>query len=120
MIVDSDYRARSKPSVECPACGSPRCAKLGGGRANDGSIPIRYRRCRDCEHSFVTAEVVVPGMKSISPLDEDFRKRNRDYKRVISNYKGGVPRGGVRVESDRLIVSVKVQRKPRQGYRRAA
>lgn len=85
-------------------------------RANDGSIPIRQYRCFDCGAWNLTAELVIPAATSLGALDEQVRRRQRDYKRRINDYKGGAPRGGVRLSSDRLAFSVRVLRGKRSGY----
>lgn len=120
LSIVANFRGKSPPKrgVECPYCGSPRTRNTDTGWANDGTIPVHRAKCWDCRGNFVTAEVVVPDVRGVSPFDEIKRMRHRDSHRRRRGFHGGEPRTR-RLDSDRLVIRVKVLR-GRWANRRAA
>ena len=97
------YRA-----TECPHCGSVRSRVKAIGYSDEPeSYRIRYRRCIDCDETYTTAEVVVPGT-TFYRLEPHHREKRRLAERDRYGYIGEHPKK--RVESDRVQITVKVKR----------
>jgi hypothetical protein len=117
MLAKRPTAGMGRIGTECPECGSPRQRRRENpGRANNGSIPVHGHTCIDCKTRYITAMVTIPQGTSISALDEGYRSRHRIYSRGRQGYWGTKPRGGVRLESDRLEITVKLIPGRKYGY----
>jgi len=66
-------------SPECPECGGQYCKQRQTGADTYGT-KIRERICRDCNHKFITAEVVIQGAK-FSQLDVERKAYQKEWRR---------------------------------------
>lgn len=86
----------------CPGCEGQNLDDLSGGAANEGSIPLRYYRCLDCDFHGLTYETWLPPTASLNGLDEDRREQNRQRHRKDRGSTAVNPRKGRRITSDTI------------------
>src|SRR3972149_2188897 len=92
MVIDSRAYL-GKPikrwyGFTCPNCqGSMRTRSTG--RTNEGRYVVRAKKCDDCGHKCITAEVVASGsdgMSSIEAFDSEQRFAKRERRRKINGF----------------------------------
>ena len=94
----------------CPNCEGQNMRGQTGGGANEGTIPLRYYVCLDCDFHGVTFEGWLPPTASINGLDEHRRARNRVYQqRRRGGKRGDKPRAGGRISSDTIVYYVAIE-----------